>query len=102
MPVKAYVDKQEPFDYGETRPDGQFENYPVLPDEELTPEKFVRPFRTAYKHLTCGVATRMGAALAETYARDPGYYGSTFCAGCKRHFPVQEFVWEGTSTLVGT
>jgi hypothetical protein len=38
----------------------------------------------------------MGLAIAETYARDPHYYGGTFCAGCRNHFPVGpdgEFVW---------
>lgn len=45
----------------------------------------------------CGVVTRMGPAIAETYARDPQYYGSTFCAGCSVHLPVGEhgeFVWD--------
>ena len=27
----------------------------------------------------CGAETRMGLALCETYARDPAFYGSTFC-----------------------
>ena len=42
----------------------------------------------------CGVATTMGVALAETYARDPKYYGATFCVGCGTHFPVGEFHWD--------
>lgn len=50
----------------------------------------------------CGVETTMGSALAETYARDPSYYGSTFCAGCGRHLPVSEFVWTGTEERVGS
>lgn len=53
----------------------------------------------------CGTSTTMGVALAETYAREPGYYGATFCASCGSHFPVGaegEFVWEGTSEKVGT
>lgn len=53
----------------------------------------------------CGVVTRMGGSIAETYARDPGYYGSTFCCGCRDYFPVGrdgEFVWDGTSIRVGT
>lgn len=53
----------------------------------------------------CGSVTTMGRALAETYARDPGFYGGTFCATCRTHFPVGaagEFVWEGTSERVGT
>lgn len=53
----------------------------------------------------CGRVTTMGQALAETYARNPKFYGGTFCAICHRHFPVGaqgEFVWEGTDERVGT
>lgn len=50
----------------------------------------------------CGTTTTMGVAIAETYARDPEFYGGTFCAGCRKHFPVAEFVWEGTDEVVGS
>ena len=53
----------------------------------------------------CGAVTTMGLALAETYARDPVFYGSTFCSVCRKHFPVGingEFVWDGTDEKVGT
>lgn len=53
----------------------------------------------------CGVATTMGLALAETYARDPKFYSGTFCVGCGAHFPVGEdgeFIWDGTDQKVGT
>jgi hypothetical protein len=54
----------------------------------------------------CGTVTSMGQALAETYARDPGFYSGTFCAGCGTHFPVGqdgEFVWlDDPSQRVGT
>lgn len=36
-------------------------------------------------------------AISETYARDPSFYGATYCVGCKGHFPVGEngeFHWE--------
>jgi len=52
----------------------------------------------------CGVVTTMSRAIAETYSRDPSFYGSTFCVGCRRHFPVGEngeFVWDD-GTKVGT
>jgi hypothetical protein len=42
----------------------------------------------------------MGLGIAETYARDPQYYGSTFCARCGGHFPVGpsgQFVWGDTA-----
>lgn len=53
----------------------------------------------------CGVRTTIPRSIAETYAREPGYYGSTFCCGCGDYFPVGrdgEFVWEGTTQRVGT
>lgn len=50
----------------------------------------------------CGTVTTMGQALAETYARDPKFYGGTFCCGCGKHFPVNEFVWEADGTQVGS
>ena len=50
----------------------------------------------------CGACTTMGIAIAETYAREPKFYGSTFCAGCKKHLPVAEFVWAGTDEVVGS
>ena len=54
----------------------------------------------------CGTVTTMSRAIAETYARDPGFYGGTFCCGCSAHFPVGEtgeFVWDdGSAQRVGT
>lgn len=54
----------------------------------------------------CGSVTSMGQAIAETYARDPSFYGSTFCAHCGKHLPVGEygeFVWaDGSGERVGT
>lgn len=56
------------------------------------------------KELTsgCGTLTTMGTALAETYARDPHFYGSTFCMGCGTHIDVKEFTWDGTAEKVGS
>jgi hypothetical protein len=54
----------------------------------------------------CGGETTVGRAIAETYARDPGFYGATFCRGCGRLLPVGvdgEFVWDdGSDQRVGT
>jgi len=53
----------------------------------------------------CGTLTTMGQALAETYARQPDFYGATYCCGCCKHLPVGadgEFVWDGTDERVGT
>lgn len=50
----------------------------------------------------CGTETTMGMALSETYARDPGFYGATYCCGCMRHLPVKEFVWTADGEPVGS
>lgn len=79
---------------------GQQKDYVVLCDAERA-KGFIRPVRDTYKHLTCGSTTTMGRKLAETYARDPEFYSGTFCATCRTHFPLVEFIWldgEGLGT----
>jgi hypothetical protein len=42
----------------------------------------------------------MTDAIAETYARDPKFYGATYCATCGQHRPVGpdgEFHWVNRS-----
>lgn len=56
----------------------------------------------AQLHSGCGVVTRMAQPLAETYARQPNFYGATWCCQCQKHIPVGEFVWEGTQERVGS
>lgn len=88
----------------EKRPDGQHIDHWVLSKEERS-KGWVRPLRETYKHLKCGTTTSMGIAIAETYAKIPHYYGSTFCCTCGAYFPVGEdgeFVWKGTNEKVGT
>lgn len=83
---------------------GMQKDYMVLSEEERA-KGFVRPVRRAYKHLKCGAVTTMGQALSETYARQPDFYTGTFCATCRKHFPVGadgEFTWDGTTEKVGT
>lgn len=88
------------------RPDGQQDTYLVLSEEERA-KGFVRPVRTKYIHKMCGVETSMGLALSETYARDPSFYGGTFCVGCKKHFPLVDadgnraFHWSADGKGVG-
>ncbi len=82
---------------------GQHKAYWVLSEEERA-KGFIRPVRTSYIHEKCGQVTTMGRAIAETYARDPKYYGATFCCNCQKHLPVGEngeFVWEN-GEKVGT
>lgn len=50
----------------------------------------------------CGEVITMARPLAETYAREPGFYGATYCCYCHRHLPVAEFVWVGTNDRVGS
>lgn len=88
-------------DHRELKPDGMQKGYVVLSAEERA-KGFVRPLRFAYTHKTCGSDTTMGRALAETYARDPKFYGGTFCCHCRKHFPLEEFVWLGTDEQVGS
>ncbi len=85
----------------QTNETGQHPSYLVLCDSERA-KGFVRPYRDRYKHLTCGSITTMGRALSETYARDPTFYGSTFCYACNRHLPVAEFVWTADGQTVGS
>lgn len=80
---------------------GQQKGYVVLtPDERA--KGFVRPVRKTYTHLKCGTDTTMALSIAETYARDPGFYDGTFCCFCRNHPPLAEFVWKGTNETVGS
>lgn len=86
----------------------QNDAYLVLSEAERA-KGFVRKVRRAYVHAKdrggCGTVTTMGTSLAETYARDPSFYGATYCVGCMMHRPVGadgEFVWDGTDQAVGT
>jgi hypothetical protein len=89
----------------DSEPVAQAPVYLVLSDEERA-KGFVRPVRTSYVHVPCGAVTTMGQAIAETYARDPGFYGSTYCTSCAKHRPVGaegEFIWDdGSGQPVGT
>jgi hypothetical protein len=97
---------------------GQNDVYLVLSEEERA-KGFVRPYRDSYLHVGknpvmkgvvlitageggCGARTIMGRALSETYARDPKFYGATFCVGCNKHLPISEFLWDGTNEVVGS
>lgn len=88
-------------------PSGQQAAYLVLSDEERS-KGFIRPVRRSYKHVACGSVTSMGVAIAETYARDPTFYGGTFCCNCGKHFPLKNpdgsaaFVWVPDGSAVGS
>lgn len=82
----------------DTSPRDQHDVYLVLSDEERA-KGFIRPVRRTYTHKKCGVATNMAQAIAETYARNPKFYGSTYCLGCRMHLPVNEFLWDDGSEV---
>lgn len=50
----------------------------------------------------CGTVTTMGTKLSETYAREPKFYGATFCVRCNKHLPVGEFRWTADNEVVGS
>lgn len=50
----------------------------------------------------CGTVTTMGRALAETYAREPKFYGVTYCCTCGTHYPVAEFIWTADGEQLGS
>ena len=72
--------------------------YLVLSEAERA-QGYVRPLRRTYIHETCGTSTTMGQAIAQTYAREPGFYGLTYCVTCGMHRPVGEFRWDDGSVV---
>jgi hypothetical protein len=92
---------------GQIGKDGQQKAYLILSDEERS-KGFFRPLRLTYIHLACGGTTRMALPLAETYARDPGFYSGTYCCKCQAHFPLKNeageyaFVWDSDNSPVGS
>ncbi len=82
-------------------PTAQHAAYLVLSEEERA-KGFVRPVRRSYRHEKCGGATTMSQGIAETYARDPKFYGATFCVSCSKHLPVGEFAWTNDGPPVGS
>ena len=87
----------------DTEPRPQAEVYLVLSKEERA-KGYVRPLRNSYIHRDgrCGAFTTMGSELSETYARNPKFYGSTYCVGCQKHRPNAEFFWAADSEVVGS
>ena len=77
----------------QTEQEGMHKSYLILCDAERA-KGFVKPYRDSYRHHTCGSTTTMGRKIAETYARDPYFYGATFCVRCNVHRPLAEFTWE--------
>lgn len=91
----------------EKRSDGQQQTYLVLTEGERA-KGYVRPLRHKTIHVACGTVTRIPAPCAETYARDPAFYGGTFCCHCGKHFPLVAqdgsvaFLWDEDQQPVGS
>ncbi len=88
-------------DLNNIKDNGQQEKYLVLSEDERE-KGYVRPVRTSYIHKKCGGLTTMNQKIAETYARDPSFYGATFCAVCGSHFDLlkdreRQFLWDDGS-----
>lgn len=117
------TDKDDPA-LQEKNVDGMQKKYLVLSEKEIA-KGFVRPVRNKYIHVGvdgseidpndfsksgikgngCGALTVMGKELSETYARNPKFYGATYCVRCKSHYAVGEngeFNWADTNIKVGT
>lgn len=103
MSGKLTTDRNDPrLTHGvDDSPVPQADAYLILSEEERA-KGFVRPVRRSYRHSTCGTVTTMGEALSETYARDPKFYGATYCVACSMHRPVGEFVWVDDGLVVGS
>lgn len=74
------------------KPRPQAEVYLVLSDDEIL-KGYVKPYRDTYRHHECGSETRMPVDTARTYARDPWFYGGTYCVRCGMHKDLGEFSW---------
>jgi len=83
------------------KPAKQADVYLILSEEERA-KGFIRPVRQSYKHVACDAVTTMSLPLAETYARDPKFYGATYCVSCQMHKPISEFTWEPDGQEVGS
>ena len=79
----------------------QLDHVVLCPGARAAATNRLRPFRDTYIHDKCGSITRMGYAIADTYAVDPKFYTSTFCCTCRGYYPVGEFKWED-GTVVGS
>lgn len=77
--------------------------YEVYPESE-SPKvgKFWTQAQLDHVGKGCGSTTTMGKDLAETYARDPYFYGATYCVFCGKHLKLDEFVWVEDGQRVGS
>ena len=86
--------------------DSDYVKFEAYPESEHATGRFWTQAEIDSISQGCGAETIMsGRGLSETYAREPQFYGSTFCTGCGDYLPVGkqgEFVWSIDETRVGT
>jgi hypothetical protein len=84
----------DPLDPGlqEKLPNGQQAKHLVLPKADRA-KGFMRPVCGEYEHEFCGKTTVIGNEIAETFARQPDFYDSTFCSHCREYDVVSHFHW---------
>ena len=100
-----HVGKQPKYPLRDLTPEEQA-RYPEYVKFEVYPEgdtKIGRYWTQAQLDARgCNTETVMGRVLSETYARDPHFYGATYCVACQKHLPVAEFVWSVDRQVVGS
>lgn len=93
-------------DEEKARYDNEFDYYEEYPKGGTAIGRFWTKKEIESVGKGCGTVTHMPLSIAETYARQPGFYGSTFCCGCNQYLPVGregEFIWDdGSNERVGT
>lgn len=77
----------------------KFEPYPQTPDSIVVGQFWTQ---ADLDNKDCQTVTTMGRELSETYARNPKFYGLTYCFHCRKHLPVDEFVWIADGQRVGS
>ncbi len=78
---------------------------PKDPNEADAAQGYVRPHRDAVVHMINGKpcpVTILRGDHADFHARQPGVIDAVRCSACRRDFPASEFVWHGTTEVVGT
>lgn len=84
--------------------DGQQTSYVRMSDARIAGTPAIRPYRRMIRHLTCMTVTEMHEKMAQTIAREPGFYKALFCAKCGKHFKIGadgEFIWKDSDARVG-
>jgi len=80
----------------------EFAKFEAYPEGDAALGKYWRQADIDNIGKGCQSETVMGRALSETYARNPKFYGATYCVACGKHLPIEEFVWSADGTRLGS